>query len=63
MFLRCGGVQLQDIFFTLKGDLSKYDDAAKALTQQWATPGKRTTCGTQSVFPWHAKRFDALVMD
>ena len=26
-------MQLQDIYFTLKGDLSKYDDAEKALTQ------------------------------
>ena len=27
------GMQLQDIYFTLKGDLSKYADAEKALTQ------------------------------
>ena len=33
MLLHCGGMQLQDIYFTLKGDLSKYDDAEKALTQ------------------------------
>ena len=28
-----GSIELQDIFFTLKGDLSKYDDAAKDLTE------------------------------
>ena len=33
MLLHCGGMQLQVIYFTLKGDLSKYDDAEKALTQ------------------------------
>ena len=33
MLLHCGGMQLQDTYFTLKGDLSKYDDAEKALTQ------------------------------
>ena len=33
MLLHCGGMQLQDIYFTLKGDRSKYDDAEKALTQ------------------------------
>ena len=33
MLLHCGGMQLQDIYFTLKGDLSKYDDVEKALTQ------------------------------
>ena len=33
MLLHCGGMQLQDIYFTLKRDLSKYDDAEKALTQ------------------------------
>ena len=33
MLLHCGGLQLQDIYFMLKGDLSKYDDAEKALTQ------------------------------
>jgi len=31
--LHCGGMQLQDIYFTLEGDLSKYDDAARALTE------------------------------
>ena len=33
MLLHCGGMQLQNIYFTLKEDLSKYDDAEKALTQ------------------------------
>ena len=33
MLLHCGCIQLQDIFLKLKGDLSKYDDAAKALTE------------------------------
>ena len=33
MLLHWGGMQLQDIYFTLKGDLYKYDDAEKALTQ------------------------------
>ena len=33
MLFHCGGMQLQDIYFALKGDLSKYDDAEKALTQ------------------------------
>ena len=33
MFLHCGGMQLQNIYFTLKGVLSKYDDAEKTLTQ------------------------------
>ena len=31
MLLYCGGMQLQDIYFTLKGNLSKYNDAEKAL--------------------------------
>ena len=29
-------MQLQDIYFTLEGDLSKYDDAVRALTQYFA---------------------------
>ena len=33
MLLHCGGMQLQDIYFTLKVDLSKYDDAETTLTQ------------------------------
>ena len=33
MLLHCGGMQPQDIYFTLKGDLSKYNDAEKTLTQ------------------------------
>ena len=37
MLFHCGGIQLQNIYFTLKGDLSKYDDAEKALTQYFQT--------------------------
>ena len=32
MLLHCGGIKLQDIFFISEGDLSKYDDAAKAFS-------------------------------
>ena len=32
LLLHCGGMQIQDIFFTLPGDLSKYEDATVALT-------------------------------
>ena len=49
MLLHCGGMQLQDIYFTLKGDLSKYDDAEKALTQYFQPniniPFERTCLG------------------
>ena len=40
MLLHCSSMQLQDIHFTLKRDLTRYDDAKKALTQYFCFYGR-----------------------